>query len=306
MGTNQFDWVAPTEWPAYDAPQADFNYSALGQGISIFGSQVFTNYNVGLFGEFRFGIGAFNFDNAPVELINLTLTQPDPVSYKVYVDFDFRDFYDNVNTFTYEWKLASGGVYKPALMTPPLLNSVTNQTELTHHTVFWDVRNEPDFAMTSAAQTIRFRITATDGSFTKVAETAPTIVFLNDAPLIVSFPPVLAYKNVEYAYSPVAMDMQNDITYWSLVGAPLGMQFDVYTGKITWTPQTETIDPLILSMTVHDAKGLFDSQSFVLNVVRQQVNLQPKTAFPTVVKNAFKTGGAQISLSSKNVRDAIR
>jgi len=300
---NQYNWTAPTDWPSFDSPQADFKYSVLAIDVDHYGTQDFTNYPFGPFGDSRFGIGAFLFDNVPVEIRNMVLSQPDGETMYVKIDFEIRDIFQNTDLLTYEWKLSPSGTYQQALMAPPLIESVNGDGTFQPITVYWDIRNEPAFALTSAPQTIIFRITATDGNVIRSRESDPTLVMLNDEPLITSLPGQTAFKGQEYVYIPVAIDAQNDITSWDLIGAPIDMQFNSLTGAIRWTPQTESIDPLNLTLKVFDAKGTSDSQSWILRVSKAKVPLGRVAHFPTVTKDLLKTGMPQISIGGKNRRN---
>jgi RHS repeat-associated protein len=69
-----------------------------------------------------------------------------------------------------------------------------------------------------------------------------------------------------YSYNVEAIDPDNDPLTWSLVTAPTGMTINSTTGLIQWEPTASNIGKHNVTVRVQDLSGLFDTQSYVLDV----------------------------------------
>ena len=72
-----------------------------------------------------------------------------------------------------------------------------------------------------------------------------------------------------YLYNVVATDPDNDPLIYSLTLAPAGMSIDPATGRINWTATAQDFGNHDVTVKAQDPGGLFDTQSYVLNVTAQ-------------------------------------
>ena len=106
-----------------------------------------------------------------------------------------------------------------------------------------------------------------------------TVVNVNDPPLIVSGPLILATENQLYAYDVEATDPDpSEVLTYSLDLAPAGMGIDGLAGLIQWTPDESQRGDHPVTVRVQDVEGLFDTQSYTLTVGAPVVgtNLPPE------------------------------
>ena len=100
----------------------------------------------------------------------------------------------------------------------------------------------------------------------------------NNEPVIVGIPSQSVDELVEFVFNVQATDadLPNDLLRYSLDRAPVGMEINNVTGRITWTPQ-ESQGPGVFNVVVRvtDSTGLFDVESFTISVA--EVN--PATTF---------------------------
>ncbi|EXI66571.1 MAG: Cell wall-associated polypeptide CWBP200 [Candidatus Accumulibacter adjunctus] len=100
---------------------------------------------------------------------------------------------------------------------------------------------------------------------------------VNVAPIITSAPVLTATAGQPYGYQVTATDANaGDALAYSLTTAPPGMQINPATGVIDWTPAAAQIGSHPVTVRVTDPGGLFDEQSFSINVsAPPPVNLPP-------------------------------
>ena len=100
----------------------------------------------------------------------------------------------------------------------------------------------------------------------------------NNEPVIVGIPSQSVDELVEFVFNVQATDadLPNDSLRYSLDRAPVGMEINNATGRITWTPQ-ESQGPGVFNVAVRvtDSTGLFDVEFFTISVA--EVN--PATTF---------------------------
>lgn len=120
----------------------------------------------------------------------------------------------------------------------------------------------------------------TDGADTSESKMMRlTITPVNDAPEIVSTPPILAKEGSEYVYAVTTIDVDNtDLTY-SLAWRPAGMSIST-DGIIRWIPPVGITTSGNVTVIVSDGEWEF-SQSFVIGVA--PANFIPVTADTSVV-----------------------
>ncbi len=104
----------------------------------------------------------------------------------------------------------------------------------------------------------------------------------NEAPWITSSPLTVATEDSLYTYDVNATDPNagDTITFW-LDDAPAGMTINPATGVIQWTPTNDDVGESSVSVRAQDAGGLFDTQSFVIDVANVNdaptINSSPAT-----------------------------
>lgn len=76
-----------------------------------------------------------------------------------------------------------------------------------------------------------------------------------------------ATQDTEYSYDVEATDPDaGDFLTFSLEVSPIGMTIDPVSGLIEWTPGSDDVGDNAVSLQVTDVEGLFETQTFTLNV----------------------------------------
>jgi PGF-pre-PGF domain-containing protein len=88
---------------------------------------------------------------------------------------------------------------------------------------------------------------------------------VNDPPAIISSPPAIAVQDNPYIYQLKAIDPDHDILGYSLKQAPAGMEIDVSSGLVMWTPNALQVGNASVLIVATDGH-LNDTQSFVIMV----------------------------------------
>ena len=91
---------------------------------------------------------------------------------------------------------------------------------------------------------------------------------VNGAPVITTSPVTQAVENLPYTYDVDATDTEGETLTFSLVAAPTGMTIDPLTGLIQWTPDISQLGGNPVTVRVQDTAGLFDTQSFTVDVAK--------------------------------------
>ncbi|MCI0439018.1 MAG: Ig-like domain-containing protein, partial [Chloroflexi bacterium] len=90
--------------------------------------------------------------------------------------------------------------------------------------------------------------------------------FAQGSPTITSQPPLEAVVGQLYTYQVTATDPDQDVLEFRLDISPTGMDIDIETGLIQWTPTSDQTGDNPVTVRVTDAGELFDEQSFVIAV----------------------------------------
>ena len=109
----------------------------------------------------------------------------------------------------------------------------------------------------------------------------------NNAPEIISKPPIKARVNNLYVYQVGAEDVDGDpLTYSLLNDEPQGMTIDPDTGLIEWNPDASQLGKHTVEVRVEDGQGGFATQPFTLDVNNRVENQAPSiTSTPNTVTN---------------------
>lgn len=112
-----------------------------------------------------------------------------------------------------------------------------------------------------------------------------TVQGVNDPPKIVSTAPQRALAGKPFSYEPKAVDPDtNDTLTWVILNAPTGMQIDTKTGKLTWlVPTGLSGQKANVSIQVSDTSGANDTQSFALQITKQNSSPAIVSQAPTLV-----------------------
>jgi RHS repeat-associated protein len=120
---------------------------------------------------------------------------------------------------------------------------------------------------------------------------------VNNAPQITTSPLLTATAGASYRYDVDASDADGDTLTYSLTVYPTGMIIDAHSGQISWTPDADQTGTQSVSVSVTDAKGGSDSQSYTIKMappglatVPDLVNLN-RTAAETAIATARLTVG---------------
>ncbi|MBI4449260.1 S8 family serine peptidase [Candidatus Woesearchaeota archaeon] len=111
---------------------------------------------------------------------------------------------------------------------------------------------------------------ASDVAFvlSKTNTTTSRIATVNFPPVINSTPVLAAQSGSQYTYNVSATDVNNDTLSFTLSIAPFNMGINSTTGRITWNPLFNQSGLQNVTVIVFDGKGLNVSQSFTINVSR--------------------------------------
>ena len=112
-----------------------------------------------------------------------------------------------------------------------------------------------------------------------------TVTNVNDAPVIYSIAPDVAFTDTEYDYPLQASDPDPAETFtFSIATGPAGMTIDSATGALTWTPTAAQIGTHTVTALVTDAGGLMGSQTFTVEVAPDaRMPIVTLTAIPEAV-----------------------
>ncbi|MRR34370.1 hypothetical protein EG829_06655, partial [bacterium] len=185
---------------------------------------------------------------------------------------------------TFTWTVAKTNVdpvvTKPANQTTNLNGSASLQIQATDancgDSLSFSVMGLPDGLSISStgliagtatvAGTFNPTVTVSDGTASASTSFSWTVntQAVNEPPVIVSSPVLVAERDKSYRYDVNATDPNNDVLTYRLVTRPSGMSISSTTGLITWTPN-ET-GSYSVTVEVTDAKGLKATQSYSLRV----------------------------------------
>lgn len=98
-------------------------------------------------------------------------------------------------------------------------------------------------------------VKVSDGKGGEVTQTFSISVgteIINDPPVIISNPRLVAIENQTYVYDLKATDADADPLLWSLELGPAGMSIDPVLGTLRWTPQSDQLGMQSVVVTVTD------------------------------------------------------
>ncbi|TAE40439.1 MAG: DUF4114 domain-containing protein [Oscillatoriales cyanobacterium] len=121
--------------------------------------------------------------------------------------------------------------------------------------------------------TISVRVIDGNGGYA-IQEFSLAVRAINTPPTIVSNPPTKAATGQVYSYAVAASDLENDPLTFSLVSYPVGMAIDS-NGRIQWTPNANSIGQHSVEVAVTDKQGAIATQTFMVNVGTDAINLPP-------------------------------
>ncbi|MCC5867740.1 MAG: VCBS repeat-containing protein [Gammaproteobacteria bacterium] len=99
----------------------------------------------------------------------------------------------------------------------------------------------------------------------------------DNPPQIISSPVTTAVLGAAYAYPAEAVDPDvGDVLTWSLPIAPSGMSIDAASGLVSWTPQAQQAETVLVQVT--DSTGLSDTQTYTVEVLASADDQPPSLA----------------------------
>ncbi len=128
------------------------------------------------------------------------------------------------------------------------------------------------------------------------------VIYANHAPVITSIAPDSATIGVEYIYTIIANDEDDDALSYSLENAPEGMTVSD-SGVIIWTPDENSTMPVTVTLTVSDGE-LNDSEFFTISSynltninlsVSENISIYPNPALSYFQISGFE-GSANLCL----------
>ncbi|QVW34012.1 putative Ig domain-containing protein [Geobacter sulfurreducens] len=173
-------------------------------------------------------------------------------------------------------------VIKPANQSSPLNNGVSLQIQATDQncgdSLIYSASDLPSgLAINSGSGLIsgtatvagayNVVVTVGDGMTTSSTTFSWTVnsQVVNEPPVIISSPILIAEKEKAYRYDVNAVDPNNDALTYRLIQRPSRMTISSSTGLISWTPQDT--GSYTVTVEVADAKGLKATQSYTLRVI---------------------------------------
>ncbi|MEM2870555.1 MAG: FG-GAP-like repeat-containing protein [Thermoplasmata archaeon] len=137
--------------------------------------------------------------------------------------------------------------------------------------------------------TVEARVSCTDrwGQRTDSNEFVIVIGNVNDGPVIVSSPPLVAEPGQIYYYNVTAEDGDGDAVSYSLAEAPLNMTIDRASGRIQWLPRKQ--GAYRISIVVSDGAGS-EEQNYTLSVPNRppRITSEPELHALTYVPYLYK------------------
>lgn len=106
---------------------------------------------------------------------------------------------------------------------------------------------------------------------------------INAAPRFVSVPVTEAIAGRAYGYDSEAVDPNEDVLTYSLVGGPQGMTIDPATGLISWTPQVSDAGMAEVHIMADDGHGGVAEQRYQLRTIAAPANRPPMFVTAPVV-----------------------
>ncbi len=150
----------------------------------------------------------------------------------------------------------------------------------------------PDSSQTGAIP-VTIRVEDGDG----LSDTQSFVIHVgevNHPPSFTSTPVTTATEDELYVYDVAVTDPDvGDVLTISMTAGPQGMTIDPATGDILWTPENSQVGDNPVTLRVEDSGGLFDTQSFAINVIN--VN------DPPVISSIPPTTAAEGSLYTYDV-----
>ena len=105
---------------------------------------------------------------------------------------------------------------------------------------------------------------------------ALSVTAVNDAPLITSTAPTIAYQGQEYIYQIEVEDPDDSEFTYLLINEPEGMNIDFETGTLTWTPNQANIIYQDIMLKVQDGGEDFASPAIeVFSILVEQGDYNP-------------------------------
>ncbi len=204
----------------------------------------------GLFDEQTFTINVVNSDDAPV------ITSEAPLSGNP----------DELYAYQVEASDADGGVLTYSLTEAPAGMLIDTAGLI----------NWTPLATQAGTQQVAIRVTDTTGLF--VEQSFAVSVGASSVPLapqILSLPFTEAVTDTTYQYQLFVNDPNNDVLTYALDVAPQGLSINPNNGLINWVPANTQIGAQAVVVRVTDPGGLFDTQSFAINVTDVPANNPP-------------------------------
>ena len=141
--------------------------------------------------------------------------------------------------------------------------------------VYWD--DAPFFDIDANSAWIRFvpddpevgeyevAVWVSDGVLSDTTRFHLVVRNVNDAPVIVSAPPIEATEEVLYRYEMRATDEDGDTLRFGLIEGPNGMTVDPSSGLVEWMPSNEDVGSVSVALSVADGNTT-STQQYDLNV----------------------------------------
>lgn len=125
------------------------------------------------------------------------------------------------------------------------------------------------------AGTYSLMLLVSDGIITSRKTTTLVVTNTNQAPQIISRPPLVTRDGLAYTYQIAANDPDRHSLRYSLRSAPIGANFNATTGILKWTPTQNQNGTQTIEIVATDEEGLSTMQAFLINV-------RPKGTLPKI------------------------
>ncbi|MEM7165061.1 MAG: putative Ig domain-containing protein [Planctomycetota bacterium] len=126
----------------------------------------------------------------------------------------------------------------------------------------------------------------------------------NVAPVISSTALLNAETGSNYSYDVDVMDGNlGDVITYTLPTAPTGATIDPATGLISWLPTVAAMEPFVVRAT--DVQGLFDEQSFTVDVILGTPMAPQITSNPSLVATVGVEYSYDIDATDANLGDMV-
>ena len=128
-------------------------------------------------------------------------------------------------------------------------------------------------------------LAVSDGELVAEEDFEITVEAINDAPVIVSNASNAATEDIEYTYQVIVDDPDNDLFFYELIDAPVGMEISA-TGLITWTATEGILSSGLVVLIVSDGDISIGSENILSDDEQFLITVTSVNDSPVIISTA--------------------